>query len=372
MSYEIVRYRPELRPGAIAIQKHLVSPDSGLNDAYFRWKHEENPYTVEPVVYVALSNGEVAGMRAFQGARWRLGDTGRRASWLCACDLVVDPAHRGQKLFRRIMDFALADLAKQGFGPTLNWSANPITYGASLRSGWRLVAPYVAWARETALARHTRGIAKRIRRWPLAWRLADLPVSLALRPGFGALDAAWSSSGRTATITIAREARPEAMASLVEKVGTRLVQHERDATYYRWRFGNPLCDYRFLFWDEPGLEGFLVLQLARRGDAADIGLVDWEASKPGLLEAMLSRLVEIGGYDKLSIWSATLPASIKGSLQRLGFAPVDATRGDPDYRPGLLAIGSGGSDIRKAGPAEAGVFASFGHWDLRMVYSDFY
>lgn len=372
MSYEIVRYRPEFRPGVIAIEEHLVSPDAAMNDAYFKWKHEENPYVDEPIAYIALSNGKVAAMRAFQGANWLLGDNAKTASWLCACDLVVDPAHRGQKLFRRIMDFALADLARRGFGPTLNWSASPVTYGASIRSGWHLVTPYVAWARQTSLARNARSLAKRISRWPLAWRFADFPVSLALRPGFDALDAAWSRGGPTATLTIAKAPRPEAMADLVAKLGSHLIQHKRDAIYYRWRFRNPLCDYRFLFWDESGLQGFLVLQLARQGKAADIRLVDWEASNPEILEAMLSRVVELRGYDSLSIWSATLPPNIQASLEGLGLVPIDETRGDPAFRPGLLAIGPGGSDVRKAGPAEAEMFMGVGRWDLRMVYSDAY
>ena len=372
MSYEITRYRPELRSGVIGLQKHLISPDAALNDAYFTWKFEQNPYAREPIAYLALSNGKVAGMRAFHGARWRLGESGRTASWLCACNFVVDPLHRGQKLFRQIMDFALADLGAQGFGPTLNWSASPITYGASLRSGWRLVAPYARWARETSRARHAERLARRLRHWPLAWRFADLPVSLALRPGFDALDAAWSRSGRTATMTLASEPRPEAMAHLVDSISPPLIQHVRDADHYRWRLANPLCDYRFVFWNESGLEGFLVLQLARNGESADISIVDWEASRPDILEAMLSRVVEIGGYDRLSIWSATLPGRVIASLERLGLAPVDDTRGDPAYRRGPLVIGSGGTDIRETGPENAEIFSGLARWDLRMLYSDFY
>jgi hypothetical protein len=195
---------------------------------------------------------------------------------------------------------------------------------------------------------------------------------LALRPGFDALDAGWSQSGGTATMTLAREPQPEAMARLVDSISTRLIQHVRDAAYYRWRLANPLCDYRFVFWSAAGLEGFLVLQLARTGAAADISIVDWEASRPDILEAMLSRVVAIGGYDRLSIWSATLPVHVAANLQRLGFTPVDDTRGDPAYRRGLLSIGSGESDIRATGPEDAEVFSSFERWDLRMLYSDFY
>jgi GNAT superfamily N-acetyltransferase len=324
MNYEIVRYRPELRPGVVAIHKHLVSSDPALNDAYFQWKHERNPYTAAPIVYVALANGDVAGMRAFQGARWHFGDNAGTASWLCACDLVVDPAHRNQKLFRRIMDFALADLAAQGVGPILNWSANPITYGASLRSGWHLVAPYVTWARQTTRARRTRALAARMRRWPLAWRYTDLPARLALRPGFDAMDAAWSSrSEKPTALKLTQQPRFEAMAALAKRMSARLVRHERDATYFRWRLANPICDYRFLYWEDSALEGFLVLQVRRLGDGADINVVDWESSTPEIFEAMLSSLVEIGGYDTLSIWSATRPGAIKTILQRLGLEPID-------------------------------------------------
>lgn len=369
MSHEIVRYRPDLRPGIIALQKHLVSADPGLNDAYFRWKHEENPYTPEPIVYVALSNGEVAGMRGFMGARWRLGDDGATASWLCACDLVIDPAHRGAKLFRQIMAYALADLAEREAGPTLNWSASPITYGASRRSGWQLIVPYAPWRRQTRRARIVRALASRARRWPLTWRYADVPASL-LRSGFGALDAAWASAPRDAPLRIAREPRPDEMASLVRALPSR-VSHERDATYYRWRFRNPLCSYRFLYWNEPALEAFVVLQVARSG-AADIAIVDWESTNPEHLGAMLSALVEVGGYDSLSIWTASLPAGCKARLAACGFADADDTRGDPGYRPGLLAVGHAGSDLRTASSKEAALLSSPSRWDLRMLYSDFY
>lgn len=372
MSYEILRYRPEFRPGVVALQRYLVSPDAGLNDSYFRWKHEVNPYTSEPLVYVALSNGDVAGMRAFQGARWQLGDNGAIAFWPCACDFVVDPAHRGNKLFRKIMDFALADLAERGIGPLLNWSASPITYGASLRTGWRLVGPYNGWARHTVRARRVRRWAERIRRFPLAWRVADLPTSFFLGAGFDTLDAAWARDKGNATITLSPHPRPEAMADLSRGTGTHRVQHVRDATYYRWRFGNPLSEYRFVFFGESGLQGFLVLRVARLGDGADISIVDWAATTLDILGAMLARVVETGGYDSLSIWSAALDADSLARLQGLGLVPEDQTRGLPGYRPGLLATGPRGAEIGQADPVAAAHLAGLDRWDLRPLYSDFY
>jgi len=373
MSDEVVRYRPELRPDVVALYSHLVGPDPALNDAYFRWKHEQNPYTDEPVVYVALADGEVAGMRGFLGAHWQLGASGATARWRCACDLVVDPAHRGAGLFRRIMAFALADLAeREPPQPVLNWSANPITYGASLRSGWRLLAPYAPWSRRTARTRIARAVDERIRHWPVAWRFADVAARLALHRGFDALEHGWSAREHPAAMMLVDEARADAMAALVRGARSPRVGHVRDATYYRWRFRNPLCDYRFLYWYEPDLRGFLVLQLARRGDAADINVVDWEAATPELLDAMIAALVAIPGYDALSVWTATLPPNARTTLLRHEFGPFDDSRGDPAYRPGLLAIGPGGSDVRDAGAGETSLLSSAESWQFRMAYSDFY
>lgn len=373
MTDAVVRYRPEFRPGVMALLRHLASSDAALNDAYFRWKHEENPYTDGPAVYVALAGGEVVGMRGFFGARWQLGESGATARWRCACDLVVDPAHRRAGLVRRIMDFALADLGEREPGqPVLNWSANPITYGASLRSGWRLVARYAPWSRPTARGRVALALARRVRRWPIAWRFADAATRLALHPGFDALERGWSTREPPAGITLVAEARPDAMAALVRQARSPLVGHVRDATYYRWRFRNPLCGYRFLYCDESGLRGFVVLQLARGADAADVNLVDWEAATPEVLDAMIAALVAIPGYDALSIWTATLPPSASATLQRRGFARYDDSRGNPGYAPGLLAIGPAGSDLRHATTPEAPLLASAERWQFRMAYSDFY
>lgn len=310
-------------------------------------------------------------MRGFQGSRWRSGNGDARVPWLHACDLVVDPAHRGKHLFYRIMRFALEDLAKRGFGLTLNWSANPVTYSASLRSGWRLVGPYATWEIRTKRAARARKIGHRLSTLPLAWRLAGVPAAIALRRGFGAFDAAWSTAPAIgSSLSLATASEPEAMSELVARAGTRSIQHVRDATYYDWRYRNPAGEYRFIFARGERLEGFLVLQLARLGNAADIRIVDWEASGPETLETMLSGIVQSGGFDMLSIWTATLPDDFTSSLRSLGFKQKDESRGVSYYRPGLLAIGAAGTDVLQSGPHDAEMFSDLGKWDLRMAYSD--
>jgi len=371
--YEITRYRPELRPGLLALRRHLFPGDDERRiESYFQWKHEDNPYSAGPIAHVALSGGEVVGARAFQGARWRLGNEGATADWLNACDLIVHPAHRGKGLYHLLMRHALADLAARGHGCTLNWSANPVNFGASLRSGWRLVLPYATWWLEAAGVRRARRLAGRLGRWPVAWRVGRAAYRMVIHQGFGALDAAWSRHSPVVSLRLERDPRPDAMGELVDAGGSPLVHHVRDATYYRWRFRNPRSDYRFVYWIESRLEGFVVLQVARGARSADLRIVDWEASRPDILEGMLSRLVRAGGYDSLSIWTATLPGAFLEVLHREGFVPRDETRGDLDYQPGLMAIGPGGSDLHSATAADSSLLRDPARWRLRMAYSDAY
>jgi hypothetical protein len=127
-----------------------------------------------------------------------------------------------------------------------------------------------------------------------------------------------------------------------------------------------------VYWHESRLEGFVVLQVARGARSADLRIVDWEASRPDILEGMLLRLVRAGGYDGLTIWSATLPEAVRGLLSRLGFSSRDESLGNPDYRPGLMAVGPGGSDLQLADAVDARLLRDPARWGLRMAYSDAY
>lgn len=373
MHYDIVRYRPELRPGILALLPHLVCPDAAINDAWFAWKHERNPYVEAPVVYVALADGEVAGMRAFQGARWQIDGFGGTADWPCACDFVVAPAHRGNKLFRQIMDVALAELAAAGTTTVLNWSASPVTFGVSRRAGWRLAVPYAPWRKDTVRATLVRRFGARLRRVPLLWRAEERLAGMLLGRGFRAFDAAVSGqAGAAGDITVAREPRPEAMAALATRTAGPGVAHVRDAAYYRWRFGNPLSEYRFVFKGGDDLAAFLVLRVARRDACADLAVVDWAATDATQLQDLLARVAAAGGYDSLTAWSAAFGEGVRSHLRGLGFHSFDASRGIAGYEPGLLVHDQPGRDHAEAARHALDAAAAAGPWDLRPLYSDYY
>jgi DNA-binding response OmpR family regulator len=58
---------PSLRPQAIMLDLDDVAA------RYLEWKYEENPYTKEPVIYLAFQGSKLVGMRGFYQSKWELG-----------------------------------------------------------------------------------------------------------------------------------------------------------------------------------------------------------------------------------------------------------------------------------------------------------
>ena len=359
VSVRIVRYHRGLRVGVVALLRYLAPGDDAFRDAYFRWKHENNPFVREPIFYVALDGERVVGMRGFHGASWYL-DAGEPSMLLCACDLVVDPSYRGRGLNRSIMDAAFSGLHQEGHRTVLSFSANPITYAESLRIGWRLAIDYGMLAIETRRAQEVRRAASRLSKLPAVWRWKDLPGRVLLRRGFSDFDRRWRKGH--ADLGFALEARPEAMARIAGATAPRGIRHVRDAIYYRWRFQNPASEYRFVYSPREAPNAFLVLQRPRFGAGADVSIVDHAAPDANTLIAMIDRVIDVGGFDCLSVWGASVPPAVAEALASRRFAARDMSRGDPRYQPGLLTYDLDGAALRDSRRS----------WDLRMIDSDYY
>ncbi len=333
--YEIVRYRPEFRAQILEIQTHLWSSDLAVNSTYLKWKHEQNPYLDAPLIYVALSEGRVVGMRGMYGSRWQIGEPCQTLLGVCGGDMVVAPEHRRRGLFRKINTVAMDDLARMNHSYAFNFSAAPITFHGSLRTGWRPVGPFRTVCRQSGeppARQRERG------------RQADRHVSATQAP------------------------RPEAMAELVERIGTDgRMRHVRDQQYFAWRFQNPCSSYGFLFWDDAGLEGYMALQTGRGGP---VRIVDWEATHPRVLEDLLYAAIDRCHSAGLVIWPATLHERAKRLLKAAGFRRVDETQGVKNYRPGVLVRAVRdemlGADWVVAGRR----LLDMANWDLRGIYSD--
>lgn len=359
--YSFVEYAPEFKERVLALQKHLWSPDLELNRAYFEWKHEQNPYFKSPVATLAVRGDEVVGMRTMMGSCWEVGRGRPPVVLPYADDLVVAPEHRGSGLAGRIMA-SVVQLA-QGMGAPylVNLSAGSVTALLSLANGWRSAGPMLPVGR-----RRGRGLVGRLGR-----RFRRLPVFRAKGGSadpFVSLDGhARRGAGKDA-IVVARTPRPEAMAHLVERRGyDGRIRHLRDATFFAWRFQNPLHKYRFLFQGDDELAGYLVLQYAiNRPDDSRVWLVDWEASDVKCLEALLAFAVSKGKFDEIHSWEAAQPSGAVEILRRHRFEPAELERRQRGF-PAVLVLAT--DPVSPEWLLGEKRVLDPGSWDMRLLYS---
>lgn len=370
--YEIVRYDPS-RKGEIAIlQRHLWGGDVAANTAYFDWKYEQNPYFDEPLVYLAVSNGRVVGMRGMYGSSWEVGTPAETFLIPATDDLVIAPDHRGRGLFALFMRAPVDDLADRGYGCAFSLSPGAITVAGSLATGSLIAAFMRPVRRETRTHVLARRIREVLRKLPLPQRPIDsvqsIVASIARSPFIG-LDRRARPPRTGRSVSLAQAPRVEAMADLVRRVGhDGRLRHVRDEVYLAWRFRNPLHDYRFLYWDGDGLEGYLVLQAYRFGLRRTVNIVDWEGTSPGVRVDLLRAAIGWGQLPNLETWMAALPEGTDSQLQESGFAPL----GDGPlarYVPSVLVRGLRAD--HRVGELTLGGrrLLDSSNWDMRMLYS---
>lgn len=272
--HEIVRYHPGLKEQIARLQRHLWSDDVRLNTAYFEWKYEENPFIKVPLLQLALSADRVIGMRGMFGSCWEVGSASRRVLVPCADDFVIDPEHRNHGIGGAIMRAAVEDAALSDYEYAFSVSAGPITLAASLVARWRAVGSMRPARRTSAGARFVNRMAARLRTAPVLWRYAN-PLVRAHHRGVGGpfrtLDRRGRRTGGLSSAAVRVEAAPraDAMADVVARLGhDGRLRHVRDETYLRWRYRDPLHEYRFLVQGADRLRGYLVLSSAPRGARA--------------------------------------------------------------------------------------------------------
>ena len=364
MGIEFIPYRPEHASAIARLQTHLWSGDVERNAAYFRWKYLENPFLPEPVVMLAMTDERAVGMRGAFGSAWEANHSPDPLFIPCVDDMVVDPAHRNHGLMRPLMDALFDTLAVRGSQYLFSLSAAPVTLVVSLATGWRTVAstdPLGRVARSVVVARRLRAA-----RVPLLRRLARRLVFHSEHDPFRHLD---RSRRRQRRITMVREPRSEEMAALVKRIGNDgRIRHVRDARYLDWKFRNPMADYRFFYFDEQALGGYLVLHrtVSDRGDRACVSIVEWEAPSMKIRLALLDEALHRGAFANLETWGVSLPAPLRSELERRGFrASAQRTLRNPCHQILVRCLDPSVADWALNGRPLLDV----SQWDLRQLHS---
>ena len=310
MEVEIVRYRPGLAAEICQLQTHLWGPDMALNRRYFEWKYEQNPYFSEPIIALAVDEARLVGMMGSMGMCWEAGVPPRAFVMPCSADMVVNPDYRGRKLAARVTDAVLEELAERGVDHAVSVNPHEMVHRLFMARGCRSLGPLRLLVR-----RHTPSLQARVARRAraLVGQSDD---------AYGALDRHRNRPGaRGAPVTVETEPRVAAMAELYERLGDGRIRQRRDAVYLEWRYRNPFSRYRFLYWNERPLEGYLVLQTSARRRESEVRILDWEGADARVRAGLLRTALDWGRFERITMWSATLPTEAQEMLAATGFEP---------------------------------------------------
>lgn len=374
--FEIVKYDSEFKRPVAEFQKQLWSSDLTLNERYFEWKYERNPHLRESHVYLALHRDRLVGMRGFHAARLEAGRPSRTFAVLIAGDALVAPDCRDRGLVSRILKAAHGDLAEREYDYVVSLGgASRINTLGLMALGWKSSGGLRPMGRISAAAKRSSKVRQMLKRVPWFWRFSEarsLYVGDQRRP-FRHLDgiAHGPGAGADLPIVVARTPRVDAMVELVLRNGhDGRIRYVRDREYCAWRFQNPLGDYRYLYWEDKRLEGYLVLS----SRASDLGafyrvyVADLVASNPRVRSGLLAAAARWGRFPEVATWTATLPEDELQELRTHGFAPVDqedTARGCPCILVRPLRTGKAPSDW-SLGDRH---LLDTRNWDVRPIFS---
>ena len=122
--------------------------------------------------------------------------------------------------------------------------------------------------------------------------------------------------------------------------------------------------YRFVFWGDENLDGYMVLQntVGRR----QVNIVDWEGRNPQVRSDLLEAVIGLGQFRTMGTWGATRHGPDIEALQKSGFSHANTAAASSGGRFMLKPLGPDAGNIGILGchPLDQG------NWDLRMIYSD--
>jgi GNAT superfamily N-acetyltransferase len=243
---EIRRSSTDDRRGILELARRTLGWGSN-DEAFFRWKHLENPFGESPM-WVACSTGRIVGFRTF--LRWRFTKNDHQTVHAVrAVDTATDPAFQGRGIFRDLTLHALKELEAEGVNLVFN-TPNSKSMPGYLTMGWHIVGRPRVHVVPTG-ARSLLRIAQ-----------ARVPASLnpvEMRVGERPAD-------------VLGDRAP--VSRLLERVAPKGIATTRTPEYLTWRYGFAPLHYRVVTHTSSIEDGLAVFHLRRRGGAIEATVCD--------------------------------------------------------------------------------------------------
>lgn len=225
------------------------------NEAFFAWKHDENPAGPSPAWVAEAEGGRLVGLRVF--LRWRFrGPDGALRRAVRAVDTATHPDWQGRGIFTRLTLAAIPDLREEGIDFIFN-TPNDKSRPGYLKMGWSEVG-----------------------RVPINVRVGSFgSVPAVLRSRVPA--ELWSEPCDVGEPAGAVLADADAVGRLLDQLGTAPgVVTDRTPEFLHWRYRFGPLHYRVMPVGTDLEDGVILFRLRRRGPALECALGDVLA-RPG-------------------------------------------------------------------------------------------
>ncbi|MCU0358612.1 MAG: GNAT family N-acetyltransferase [Cyclobacteriaceae bacterium] len=103
------------------------------SEAFWRWKHIDNPFGKSPVL-LAFEGNQLIGVRAFMRWEWKQGNTLYKA--VRAVDTATHPEHQGKGIFKKLTLQLVDQCRKEGVHFIFN-TPNKSSKPGYIKMGWR-------------------------------------------------------------------------------------------------------------------------------------------------------------------------------------------------------------------------------------------
>lgn len=338
MAIEIIRYTRQFADQVAELQTRLWNPDPEYNLAYLNWKHHDNPFTDQPLIFLAIDKGKVIGMRGFYGTQIEIGPSSEQFSVFIADDATIAREYESQGIFPLLMDAGLNEIRRLGHRFVFSFGAGPTTMLAQLATGWKATPPLQERQLEVAPQPFAVLLRERLKNAPYLWRHLHRITAREERHAFHA----WDRSDRATAakyLSFTDTPRIDDMVSLIARLGhdgrCRVV---RDRKFFEWRFKNPLSTRRFIYWDNEELDGYLVLEktLYPKHKGPLVKIVDIETKTPDIMAALIEPVCQQRAIPTVLAWARSLPHDADDILHRFGFTPHKPGRVLVNQRPCIL------------------------------------
>lgn len=377
--YEVVRYRPEFAEAVARLHSvHMPTGGSDASARYLTWKYETNPYIGEPLIYLALHEGEPVAMRGFFGSCWEAGESSIIVP--CAADLVVHPAHQNRGLIGKIMQRAFADLRDMDYAFVFSLSGGDVAAMSARALGFKPIARMELLQRLQRLSLafplwQLRKVARYFANYEALRRRARGLLALShtvlgkVHPELGHFDAAVQAGRLGEGIEGGHEPQVDAMADVIARVAQGDgIRHRRDGAYLRWRYASPARNFRFLYSRGADLDGYLALSVIQGDAVPAIRIVDWEGTTPEVKRKLLKAAILVGRFRQVSTWKFGMDESDLEILHDCGLRLQSAPAGVRGQ--GVTALVKALGDGAKAPTLGDKALLDPQSWNYRMIYSD--